>query len=99
MRHRRHHLLLATLVVALTTWLVPFAASAKPVWLCRPGVSPDPCTPGLSTTVYSPSLKAQRVLHPTPVRHPAIDCFYVYPTVGDQVLCTNPAGLTGGSRP
>ena len=83
MRHR-HHLLLATLVVALTTWLVPVAASAKPVWLCRPGVSPDPCTPGLSTTVYSPSLKAQRVLHPTPVRRPAIDCFYVYPTVSDQ---------------
>jgi Protein of unknown function (DUF3089) len=47
-------------------------------------VSPDPCTPGLSTTVYTPLLKAVRVVHPAPVRRPAIDCFYVYPTVSDQ---------------
>ena len=60
------------------------AASAKTVWLCLPGASPDPCTPGLSTTVYSPSGKRLSVQHPKPVKHPAIDCFYVYPTVSGQ---------------
>ena len=59
-------------------------ASAKTVWLCKPGQHPDPCTPGLSTTVYSPKLKKLKVTHPNQVAHPAIDCFYVYPTVSDQ---------------
>jgi hypothetical protein len=59
-------------------------SSAKTVWLCRPAQHPDPCTPGLSTTVYSPTLKQVRVTHPKQVVRPAIDCFYVYPTVSDQ---------------
>ena len=59
-------------------------ASAKTVWLCKPGQKPDPCTPGLSTTVYSPTLKKLGVQHPKAVAHPAIDCFYVYPTVSGQ---------------
>ncbi len=78
----RHLILLAALI--LGAWVAPSAAGAKTVWLCRPGVSPDPCTPGLSTTVYSPSLNALRVVRPAAVRHPALDCFYVYPTVSDQ---------------
>ena len=60
------------------------AASAKTVWLCKPGAHPDPCTPGLSTTVYSPTLVPLRQTHPKAVRHPKADCFYVYPTVSDQ---------------
>jgi hypothetical protein len=60
------------------------AAAAKVVWLCKPGQHPDICTPGLSTTSYSPSLKQTGVLHPKAVKHPAIDCFYVYPTVSGQ---------------
>jgi hypothetical protein len=77
------------LAVAVAVISVAGAAAASPVgaktvWLCRPGVSPDPCTPGLSTTVYSPKLKPLRVEHPRTVRDPAIDCFYVYPTVSDQ---------------
>jgi hypothetical protein len=60
------------------------AASAKTVWLCRPGAKPDPCTPGLSTTVYSTSLTRVGVRHPRAARSPAVDCFYVYPTVSDQ---------------
>ena len=57
-------------------------ASAKTVWLCRPGTAHDPCTPGLSTTVYSPALTPLRTVHPKPARQ--FDCFYVYPTVSDQ---------------
>jgi hypothetical protein len=60
------------------------ATSAKTVWLCRPGAKPDPCTPGLSTTVYSTSLTRVGVRHPRPARTRAVDCFYVYPTVSDQ---------------
>ena len=38
----------------------------------------------MSTTVFSPTLKPLRVIHPKAVRHPKIDCFYVYPTVSDE---------------
>ena len=60
------------------------SASAKTVWLCFPGHRPDPCTPGLSTTVYTPTLQKIKVQHPKAVKNPAIDCFYVYPTVSGQ---------------
>jgi hypothetical protein len=60
------------------------SAAAKTIWLCKPGMANDPCTPGLSTTVYSPTLQPLRVTHPKPERKPAADCFYVYPTVSDQ---------------
>jgi hypothetical protein len=59
-------------------------ANARTVWLCLPGHEPDPCAPGLSTTVYSPSFQELRVEHPRQVSSPKIDCFYVYPTVSDQ---------------
>jgi DUF3089 family protein len=66
----------------LAIWCAP--ANAKVVWLCLPGHRPDPCTPGLSTTVYTPRLQKLRVTHPKAVRVPRVDCFYVYPTVSDQ---------------
>ena len=70
--------------VAAGLLAAPSIASAKTVWLCHPGQHPDPCTPGLSTTVYSPTLHAERVTHPAAVTRPSFDCFYVYPTVSDQ---------------
>lgn len=60
------------------------AAVRSPVWLCRPGLAHDPCAPGLDTTVYSPTLQPIGVTRPRAVRHPSIDCFYVYPTVSQQ---------------
>jgi hypothetical protein len=70
----------ATAFAALAT-----GASAKTVWLCFQGHRPDPCTPGLSTTAYAPTLTQKLgVYHPKRVAHPAIDCFYVYPTVTSQ---------------
>jgi hypothetical protein len=74
------------LVVALAFVLVAAAgsAAARTVWLCRPGQSPNPCNVGLATTVFSPTLHKLRVIHPARTRKPAIDCFYVYPTVSDQ---------------
>ncbi len=70
--------------VTLLAAVAASAASAKTVWLCLPGHQPDPCKPGLSTTVYSPKLTPLRVEHPKADRHPSFDCFYVYPTVSDQ---------------
>lgn len=79
----------ALLAVAATAGIAAIggaAAQAAPAttWLCRPGLARNPCTPGLSTTRFSPSgvrLGTQKV---TAVRRPKIDCFYVYPTVSDQ---------------
>jgi Protein of unknown function (DUF3089) len=34
--------------------------------------------------VYTPTLQPIKVIHPRKVRGPAVDCFYVYPTVSDQ---------------
>jgi hypothetical protein len=71
-------------VVAIWAGAGAAAGSAKTVWLCKPGQQPDPCTPGLSTTVYTPTLKKVGVQHPKRVANPQIDCFYVYPTVSGQ---------------
>jgi hypothetical protein len=84
----RPRVLLAGLLLAAVLCLLAFAAapsSAKTVWLCKPGKKPDPCAPGLSTTVYNPPLtQAVGVQHPKAVKNPPIDCFYVYPTVSDE---------------
>ncbi len=84
MRKRIVGVVLVALGVAIWAGAAASASSAKTVWLCKPGQSPDPCTPGLSTTVYAPTLKEIGVEHPKAVSHPAIDCFYVYPTVSGQ---------------
>jgi Protein of unknown function (DUF3089) len=76
--------LLPVVIAAGAMALTAPAATAQTVWLCKPGQAHDPCTPGLSTTAYSPKLKKVEVLHPQQVRRPKIDCFYVYPTVSDQ---------------
>jgi hypothetical protein len=76
--------LVAAFAAAAAGWAG--SASAKPtVWLCKPGAAPDPCTPGLSTTVYNaPLTHATGVEHPKAQHNPSIDCFYVYPTVSDE---------------
>jgi hypothetical protein len=60
------------------------SASASTTWLCRPGLTNDPCTPGLGTTVIAPTGAVQGTVTPKQTKHPKIDCFYVYPTVSDQ---------------
>jgi hypothetical protein len=80
---KKGHLVLL-LAVAMGVAAAAQTANARVVWLCKPGQHPDPCTPGLSTTVYSPKLQPLRVTHPKAVRNPKIDCFYVYPTISNQ---------------
>ncbi len=84
MRRIRYAVALATGLAALVCAVAAPAASAKVVWLCFPGHKPDPCTPGLSTTVYSPTFKQLGTQSPKAVKNPSIDCFYVYPTVSGQ---------------
>ena len=54
--------------------------SSNVVWLCRPGMTDDPCTVSPATTSVGPS--GDRT--PVPARdaaHQPFNCFYVYPTV------------------
>lgn len=62
---------------------------AAPVWLCRPGLVNDPCTTDLTTTVApGPSPTSSTTVQAGPssatAATPAIDCFYIYPTVSTQ---------------
>ena len=57
--------------------------SASTVWLCRPGLAENPCTADLTTTVIRAN-GSRSVVHASAARHPAVDCFYVYPTVSLQ---------------
>jgi hypothetical protein len=60
------------------------ANPAKTVWLCRPGMADDPCTPKLTTTRTTPTGRNLGVHQVKAAGNPTIDCFYVYPTVSDQ---------------
>ena len=75
----------AALVAAAALCVIAAApASAKTVWLCKPGQKINPCTPSLSTTLVSPTgkkLKTERIKRDA---RPKVDCFYVYPTVSDD---------------
>lgn len=84
MRSRIVGVMLAVLAAAIWAGAVPAVGSANTVWLCKPGQPSGPCTPGLSTTLYTPALVNIGVRQPKAVARPAIDCFYVYPTVSNQ---------------
>jgi hypothetical protein len=76
--------LAAALIAMLAALLVPAAADAKVVWLCKPGQRANPCEPSLTTTIFSPTgkrLGVERVQH---AKRRRADCSYVYPTVSDQ---------------
>src|SRR5579863_4608440 len=53
------------------------------VWLCRPGLANDPCSSALATTVVARD-GTTRIEQATPAKNPAVDCFYVYPTISDE---------------
>jgi hypothetical protein len=88
-----------TLVLAVVIAIAGAAAGADPVaatgttttsptpatvWLCRPGLADNPCTPNLTTTRTSYAGVVSAVNRTQAAARPAIDCFYVYPTVSDQ---------------
>jgi Protein of unknown function (DUF3089) len=55
-------------------------ASGQVLWLCRPGLSGNPCTVSPDATSVSPS--GARTAEPAQgAANPPFECFYVYPTV------------------
>ena len=72
---------LAACVLALLALCAP--ASAKTVWLCKPGLAKNPCLAPLGTTVIDADGQ-EHVRRVRRARRPEIDCFYVYPTVSGQ---------------
>lgn len=77
-------LLLAAVAVVAIALVAPSGASAKVLWLCKPGMHANPCEPSLTTTVFSPAGKRLGVQHVHRAKVRRADCFYVYPTVSDQ---------------
>jgi hypothetical protein len=81
--------ILAAILAASGLAILPGpAASAKTVWLCKPGKPGNPCDVSLTTTRLSPQgerLGVDRIRKP---KRPRFDCFYVYPTVSDQKTAT-----------
>jgi Protein of unknown function (DUF3089) len=71
------------------------AATGATVWLCRPGLANDPCLSDLTTTVIERD-GTTRLEHATVPRAPAVDCFYVYPTISGE--STINASLAVGFR-
>lgn len=61
-------------------------AESEVVWLCRPGLADDPCEVPLDTTVreIDGSERAETPARPAQDQRP-VDCFYVYPTVSNQL--------------
>jgi hypothetical protein len=53
--------------------------AAGTVWLCRPGLSGDPCAGSLQITSVS-ARGTKHVLPVKPVASPKADCVYIYPT-------------------
>lgn len=59
------------------------ASATSTVWLCRPGLANNPCIGSLTASVVSRNGSAS-VQRTAVAKDPAVDCFYVYPTVSNQ---------------
>ena len=81
-------------IAALAQGPVSYAAAES--WLCRPGRS-DACSVDLTATILAGD-GSRRVETYTAAKVPAIDCFYVYPTVSRDTA-TNSDMLPGNEEP
>jgi hypothetical protein len=77
---------LAVSALALLGLAATATAKSGTVWLCKPGLKPDPCKEDRTTTIVSYTGTTRHEAIPKPVKAgpPPIDCFYVYPTVSEQ---------------
>jgi pimeloyl-ACP methyl ester carboxylesterase len=81
---RGPHRLVVVVLVLSAALAAAAPAAAKTVWLCKPGLKDNPCTPSLRTTVLSPDEKERATIDVKRPGRPRYDCFYVYPTVSNQ---------------
>jgi hypothetical protein len=58
--------------------------SQSTIWLCRPGLSDNPCETSLDKTIVQAS-GATSVVDTSPARTSRFDCFYIYPTVSREL--------------
>ena len=77
-------MLRAVLLALLACAVLAPAAHAEVRWLCSPTLAGDPCRGDLTTRVFEPD-GSSRVEQVTVPATPAVDCFYVYPTVSNQI--------------
>jgi hypothetical protein len=77
---------LTVAVFALCALAGTASAKSSTVWLCKPGKKPNPCLQDRTATVvtYTGSTRHETVQKPVKHGKPAVDCFYVYPTVSDD---------------
>ncbi len=59
------------------------SATGQPVWLCKPGASPDPCTANLEADSVT-ATGMTSTINASPAAKSPFDCFYVYPTVSTE---------------
>ncbi len=63
---------------------VPGPASSGTVWLCRPGLVPDPCETARAATVVQATGARSLLPAQTSALASRFDCFYVYPTASRE---------------
>lgn len=83
----RKPLALLLAIAAVTLGWVAGAGTAAAAdnfeWMCKPGKANDPCMGSLQETVVLAD-GSSSVFNPKRNPKPAVDCFYVYPTVSSQ---------------
>jgi Protein of unknown function (DUF3089) len=77
----------ALLIAAVVIAIAPATAGAKTKWLCKPGLTNNPCDMRMDVARFSPDGRLLGRDDPKPARR-RVDCFYVYPTVSDQPTAT-----------
>ncbi len=76
-------MLRAALLAALAFGVLAPSAHAEVKWLCSPALAGDPCRGDLTTRSFAPDASSRVEPVAVPAK-PAVDCFYVYPTVSNQ---------------
>lgn len=69
------------------------AVTHPTVWVCRPGTIDDNCATNLDATIVGPTGPTGTVKYQA-AKNPAVDCFYVYPTVSQVGLANAPLKAT-----
>jgi Protein of unknown function (DUF3089) len=82
----------ATTSAPSTTTFTSERYSDPASWVCRPDIPDDPCTTDLDYTVLNEDGSTEVVPHEV-ASDPAIDCFYLYPTV--NISAEGVAGFDG----